>query len=386
MDKHNVYGNLGWIPPKPGRKTDSGPSSDGDYENEAAADMKKWKPMKSDKASRSKKQDKPRDKWKEFHGLEISTIEVPPLKPSRAGKEISTVEVPPLRPPRTDLAVSPVEATSFRPPNIGLNLSCTAVETAFRAPAASPPMTGDPVRKDKDKKPMTCLYFLLLVSLLLWLVLVTVAFLKFSKISEELERLHAQYSDTVRNVSETTLKAMTEQGEARTDMQRALQELQDNSVAKDLEDARKDREKIRTEVNNEMEALHKKIDSTCTLCRCPQDWHWNQGSCYYFSTDNRNWESAQEFCISKSAHLLIVEEDETRYLLDYIKPHSYWIGLRKKANVWTWVDGKPLTFSKWNYGEPNNMRQQEHCAEMYVTGKWNDFDCSIQKQWICEKK
>nr|XP_033781043.1 C-type lectin domain family 4 member G-like isoform X2 [Geotrypetes seraphini] len=349
--------------------------------------MKRMKPMQPDTASRSKEQDKSKEKWKEFHGLEISTIEVPPLRPPRAGSEITTAEVPPLRPPKTSLEVSPVETASFRPPYIGLNLSSVAVEKAFRAPAASeiPPVSEDPVLKVRNKKPMACLYLLLAVSLLLWLVLATVAFLKFSKISEELEKLHVQYSDTVRNVSDAMEKAMMEQEEGRTEMQKALQELQDDSVDKGLEDARKEREKIRTKMDNEMEALSKKLDSACTLCRCPRDWLWNLGSCYYFSTDLRNWEGAQEFCISKSSHLLIVEEDETRYLMDHTKSHNYWIGLSKKANGWTWVDGSPLTFSKWNEGEPNNMQKREHCAEMYTSGKWNDHDCSFKKQWICEK-
>ncbi|XP_029441549.1 C-type lectin domain family 4 member G-like isoform X3 [Rhinatrema bivittatum] len=340
MDKQNVYGNMSWIPPKP--ETGGSQGSDGDYENEAVSDAKRPKPRHPGKASRPESQDK---SGKAFHGLEISTIEVPPSRPPRAG----------------------------------LNLSSAAVERAFRAPSETPSGPENP------RKP-TALYFLLALSLLLSLVLGAVAFVKFWRISEELERLHAGYSGAVRNVSVAVAEVRTEQGKGRTDMERALQELQDDGLAKGLQDAREDREKIRSKVEKEVAELRKAIDLSCTLCQCPQDWQWNLGSCYFFSTDTESWEAAQQFCISKSSYLLIVEEDETSYLLEHTKSHNYWIGLSRKGQDWIWVDGTPLQFSKWSEGEPNNMAKREHCAELYASGRWNDLDCSMKRPWICEKK
>uniref|UniRef100_A0A8C4ND00 C-type lectin domain-containing protein n=1 Tax=Eptatretus burgeri TaxID=7764 RepID=A0A8C4ND00_EPTBU len=45
-------------------------------------------------------------------------------------------------------------------------------------------------------------------------------------------------------------------------------------------------------------------------------------------------------------------------------------------------------FINWANGEPNNMKQNEGCAEMYVqreneTGKWNDEPCAKRKFALC---
>ncbi|XP_059518198.1 pulmonary surfactant-associated protein D-like [Myotis daubentonii] len=56
----------------------------------------------------------------------------------------------------------------------------------------------------------------------------------------------------------------------------------------------------------------------------------------------------------------------------------------KKKGWFTYPGGKPLVYSNWNPGEPNNDGGKEHCVEMYTTGKWNDKVCGVKRLVICE--
>lgn len=71
----------------------------------------------------------------------------------------------------------------------------------------------------------------------------------------------------------------------------------------------------------------------------------------------------------------------------------YWIGIRKKNGIWTWVGtNKTLTTEaeNWAANEPNNAAKgaNEDCVEIYIkrivdTGKWNDISCSKKKTALC---
>ncbi|XP_015425957.1 PREDICTED: pulmonary surfactant-associated protein D-like [Myotis davidii] len=50
----------------------------------------------------------------------------------------------------------------------------------------------------------------------------------------------------------------------------------------------------------------------------------------------------------------------------------------------TYPGGEPLVYSNWASGEPNNYGGNEHCVEMYTTGKWNDRPCGEKRLVICE--
>ena len=54
------------------------------------------------------------------------------------------------------------------------------------------------------------------------------------------------------------------------------------------------------------------------------------------------------------------------------------IGLKKnKADDGTWVDGQPMTWTKWHGGGPSNSGKNEECVEMltYKEGTFNDVSC-----------
>lgn len=39
----------------------------------------------------------------------------------------------------------------------------------------------------------------------------------------------------------------------------------------------------------------------------------------------------------------------------------------------------------WKEGEPNNSGNNEDCAHVWVSGKWNDVYCTYECYYVCEK-
>ncbi|XP_069593313.1 E-selectin-like isoform X4 [Ranitomeya imitator] len=89
----------------------------------------------------------------------------------------------------------------------------------------------------------------------------------------------------------------------------------------------------------------------------------------------------------------IQNKEEISFLTHYLPNDSmhYWIGLRKKNNIWVWIGtNKTLTKNEenWAQGEPNNKRNNQDCVEIYIrrlkeSGKWNDERCDRKKRALC---
>ncbi|HMV65851.1 MAG TPA: lectin-like protein [Myxococcota bacterium] len=48
-------------------------------------------------------------------------------------------------------------------------------------------------------------------------------------------------------------------------------------------------------------------------------------------------------------------------------------GFQEPAGGFAWVTGEPVTFTRWNAGEPSNDNNAEHYAQLYPSGLWNDY-------------
>uniref|UniRef100_A0A8C4RQH7 C-type lectin domain-containing protein n=1 Tax=Erpetoichthys calabaricus TaxID=27687 RepID=A0A8C4RQH7_ERPCA len=48
------------------------------------------------------------------------------------------------------------------------------------------------------------------------------------------------------------------------------------------------------------------------------------------------------------------------------------------------VNGKPVTFTKWKSGEPNNFNGNEDCTIINSEGIWNDINCEVNIIIICQ--
>ncbi|XP_069764107.1 lectin-like isoform X2 [Narcine bancroftii] len=133
---------------------------------------------------------------------------------------------------------------------------------------------------------------------------------------------------------------------------------------------------------------------------CDENWfHFPPlNSCYRFFCDSRTWWDAEEFCNHRSnyGHLASVNsEDHQEFILDIIYAVNRnmpitWIGLndRCKEGTFNWIDGSSLDYQNWAKGEPNNLRNEEHCVNMnyFRDGTWNDEVCDKKFAFVCSYK
>ena len=58
---------------------------------------------------------------------------------------------------------------------------------------------------------------------------------------------------------------------------------------------------------------------------------------------------------------------------------AYRVGPSNETDQFAWIDGSPLVYAPWVYGDPNNAYGNELCVHMrsYETfdARWNDYDC-----------
>ncbi|XP_038202511.1 C-type lectin domain family 4 member G isoform X6 [Arvicola amphibius] len=228
------------------------------------------------------------------------------------------------------------------------------------------------------KQRLSFLVLAFLVATVLWALILSTL---LSKASSERKALLSDQDQLKTNASEQKmmLSALKEDvGACR------------NCLTQSLAKAARDREDIRSELFQALEAV-KQQNKSCE--QCPTSWLHFQGSCYYFSETQAIWDTAQSYCSVHGAHLVIVKDlDEQSFLSQRTRGRGYWLGLRTvrhlgKIQGYQWVDGVSLTFSHWNSGEPNDSRGREDCVMMLHSGLWNDAPCSNEKDgWICEKR
>ncbi|XP_069801771.1 C-type lectin-like [Dendropsophus ebraccatus] len=142
-------------------------------------------------------------------------------------------------------------------------------------------------------------------------------------------------------------------------------------------------------IMGDLSKLKDKVDITGGSCTtCPPGWKSIRSNCYFFSSLTDTWENSKELCAGRNGILIAIRDEfEMTSLLTIIKQGRYWIGLKrdpKDIETWLWTDGSPVTYSAWNEGEPNNDRDNEHCAEVLGgVQAWNDRPCNHKVNYIC---
>nr|XP_060632225.1 CD209 antigen-like protein C [Anolis sagrei ordinatus] len=115
---------------------------------------------------------------------------------------------------------------------------------------------------------------------------------------------------------------------------------------------------------------------------------------YYISKGQKNWYDAENFCMSRDAHLAsILSEEEQNYINSQLS-HSTWIGLsdEEEEGIWEWTDGSTLAIQYWSSNDASLSRfygnEEKDCASMepsHSRPSWQEANCHDQKQWVCKE-
>ncbi|EDW92809.1 low affinity immunoglobulin epsilon Fc receptor isoform X1 [Drosophila yakuba] len=114
-----------------------------------------------------------------------------------------------------------------------------------------------------------------------------------------------------------------------------------------------------------------------------------------------NWFKATQYCRYHGMHLASISSQEEndrleKHIRDFGLGHEhFWISgtdLADEGNFFWMATGRPITFTNWNAGEPNNFRyengEEENCLELWNRDgkglKWNDSPCSFETYFVCE--
>ena len=139
------------------------------------------------------------------------------------------------------------------------------------------------------------------------------------------------------------------------------------------------------------------VSTTKACSNCREPWVEFNGHCYLMVTDKRNFQDAENHCLSRSkycrpSHLITVEsEEENLFLKNYtiavFGPGHFalWIGLNDRAvsRDFVWVDGSEATYRNFKPGEPSH-NVGEDCVVLWYGEKWNDFTCSNVVEFVCK--
>ena len=140
----------------------------------------------------------------------------------------------------------------------------------------------------------------------------------------------------------------------------------------------------------------------------------------FFFLFQANWFRAAQYCRFHGMHLASISSQEENdrlekhirdfglfcNFLDYSKilksflilglgNEHFWTSgtdLAEEGNFFWMANGRPITFTNWNAGEPNNFRyengEEENCLELWNRDgkglKWNDTPCSFETFFVCE--
>jgi len=123
---------------------------------------------------------------------------------------------------------------------------------------------------------------------------------------------------------------------------------------------------------------------------------------YYIGTFFKaNWHKAAQYCRFHGLHLASIDTEEVQESLEYhieslgLGEEHFWTSgsdLAEEGEYYWMSTGRPVKYSNWNAGEPNNFKydngEEEHCLELWNRdGKglgWNDTPCSFATYFICQ--
>ncbi|XP_026578892.1 CD209 antigen-like protein C [Pseudonaja textilis] len=124
------------------------------------------------------------------------------------------------------------------------------------------------------------------------------------------------------------------------------------------------------------------------------EWQPFGNGLYYISQGKKTWYEAENFCMSREAHLTSILSSEEQKFISSKLNESAWIGLTDE-NVeghWAWSDGSRLIIQYWADDNPNGSvsgeEADEDCVALKPSGSdlnWIDASCQELKRWVCKE-
>ncbi|XP_026529623.1 hepatic lectin-like [Notechis scutatus] len=122
-----------------------------------------------------------------------------------------------------------------------------------------------------------------------------------------------------------------------------------------------------------------------------RQWEYFGGKCYFFSLKTIPWHAAKVDCENKQSQLVVIDSlAKQNFIQTRTRNERFWIGLHDQLTEgeWKWLDGSNYRngFQNWKEGEPNTyLGREEDCGQVWINGEWNDYICSSESFYVCEK-
>ncbi|XP_034616227.1 macrophage mannose receptor 1-like isoform X1 [Trachemys scripta elegans] len=127
--------------------------------------------------------------------------------------------------------------------------------------------------------------------------------------------------------------------------------------------------------------------------KCPDGWMSYAGHCYMIHREPKIWKEALTSCRKEDGDLASIHNIEDHSFivsqLGFKPTDELWIGLNdfKVQMFFEWSDGTPVTYTKWQRGEPTRTNRQEDCVAVKgQDGYWADHLCEKKVGYICKRK
>uniref|UniRef100_UPI0037E76D8C C-type lectin domain family 12 member B-like isoform X1 n=1 Tax=Semicossyphus pulcher TaxID=241346 RepID=UPI0037E76D8C len=120
-------------------------------------------------------------------------------------------------------------------------------------------------------------------------------------------------------------------------------------------------------------------------------WRIFRCSCYYKSTETKNWTESRKDCEIRGAELVSINSREEQDFVSKLNEHgASWIGLQSVQKdtwevkwEWEWLDGSPIQYLVWQK-DVNSSPEKQVTAYIDPEGKLNHAK-NGSRGWICEK-
>jgi hypothetical protein len=119
------------------------------------------------------------------------------------------------------------------------------------------------------------------------------------------------------------------------------------------------------------------------------------GMCWVRCTSNVGRDTARAACAGWQGALGEIDDATEEACVTAHLTAASWIGLAQAATAttpqtgWTWNDGAPVSYTRWQVGAPNDRdgheNGEEQCGRIQIDGTWDDMSCGSSLDFLCAR-